>query len=116
MALGSRLRRPTLLAATLTLLAALNASPARADRCEDIAKELKGQIDGVKISVNTGRMIYLSHPAAKELSIGCRGNNYAIELYAKADRKPKRHHLHHSKVRRADRHVALHQAHGPSAR
>ena len=89
MALGSRLRRPTLLAATLSLLAALTTSPARADRCEDIAKELKGQIDGVKISVNTGRMIYLSHPAAKELSIGCRGSSYAIELYAKADRKPK---------------------------
>ena len=89
MALGSRLRRPTLLAATLSLLAALTTSPARADRCEDIAKELKGQIEGVKISVNTGRMIYLSHPAAKELSIGCRGSNYAIELYAKADRKPR---------------------------
>jgi hypothetical protein len=89
MALGSRLRRPTLLAATLSLLAALTTSPARADRCEDIAKELKGQIDGIKISVNTGRMIYLSHPAAKELSIGCRGSSYAIELYAKADRKPK---------------------------
>ncbi len=89
MALGSRPRRPTLLAATLSLLAALTTSPARADRCEDIAKELKGQIDGIKISVNTGRMIYLSHPAAKELSIGCRGSSYAIELYAKADRKPK---------------------------
>lgn len=89
MALGSRLRRPTLLAATLSLLAALTTSPAQADRCEDIAKELKGQIDGIKISVNTGRMIYLSHPAAKELSIGCRGSSYAIELYAKADRKPK---------------------------
>ena len=89
MALGSRLRRPTLLAATLALLAVFSASPARADRCEDIAKELKGQIEGVKISVNTGRMIYLSHPAAKELSIGCRGSNYAIELYAKADRKPR---------------------------
>ena len=89
MALGSRLRRPTLLAATLALLAVFSAPPARADRCEDIAKELKGQIEGVKISVNTGRMIYLSHPAAKELSIGCRGSNYAIELYAKADRKPR---------------------------
>jgi len=89
MALGSRLRRPTLLAATLALLAVFSASAARADRCEDIAKELKGQIEGVKISVNTGRMIYLSHPAAKELSIGCRGSNYAIELYAKADRKPR---------------------------
>ncbi len=30
-----------------------------------------------------------THPAAKELSVGCRGNNYSIELYAKGDRKPK---------------------------
>jgi hypothetical protein len=90
MALGSQLRRPTLLAATLALLvAAFSASPARADRCEDTAKELKNQIDGIKISVNTGNMIYLTHPAAKELSLGCRGRNYSVELYAKADRKPK---------------------------
>ena len=90
MALGSRLRRPTLLAATLALLVAtFSASPARADRCEDIAKELKSQIDGIKVSVNTGKMIYLAHPAAKELSLGCRGSKYSNELYAKADRKPK---------------------------
>ena len=67
----------------------VGASPARADRCEDTAKELKNQIDGIKISVNTGNMIYLTHPAAKELSLGCRGRNYSVELYAKADRKPK---------------------------
>jgi len=89
MALRPQLRRPTLLAATLALLAAISASPARADRCDDIAKELKNQIDGIKVSVNTGNMIYLAHPAAKELSLGCRGSNYSIELYAKADRKPK---------------------------
>jgi len=89
MALRPQLRRPTLLAATLALLAAISASPARADRCDDIAKELKSQIDGIKVSVNTGNMIYLAHPAAKDLSLGCRGSNYSIELYAKADRKPK---------------------------
>jgi hypothetical protein len=89
MALGSRFRRPALLAATLALLAAFSVAPARADRCEDIAKELKSQIDGLKISVSTGNMIYLSHPAAKELSLGCRGRNYSNELYAKTDRKPK---------------------------
>jgi hypothetical protein len=89
MALRPQLRRPILLAATLALLAAISASPARADRCDDIAKELKSQIDGIKVSVNTGNMIYLAHPAAKELSLGCRGSNYSIELYAKADRKPK---------------------------
>jgi len=77
------------------LLAALaltvpGASPARADRCEDIAKELKRQVDGLKIGITTGKTIYLSHPQAKELSLGCRGANYSNELYAKADsRKPK---------------------------
>ena len=89
MALGSQFRRPALFAATLALLATFSISPAQADRCEDTAKELKNQIDGLKISVNTGNMIYLTHPAAKELSLGCRGSNYSIELYAKADRKPK---------------------------
>lgn len=89
MALGLQFRRSTLLAATLALLAAFSASPAWADRCEDTAKELRNQIDGIKISVNTGNMIYLTHPAAKEFSLGCRGANYSVELYAKADRKPK---------------------------
>ncbi len=89
MALRQQFRRPILLAATLGLLAAFSASPARADRCEDTAKELRNQIDGLKISVNTGNVIYLAHPAAKELSLGCRGRNYSVELYAKADRKPK---------------------------
>ncbi len=89
MVLGLQFRRSTLLVATLALLAALSASPARADRCEDTAKELRNQIDGIKISVNTGNMIYLTHPAAKEFSLGCHGVNYSVELYAKADRKPK---------------------------
>ena len=71
------------------MLAAFGASPARADRCEDIAKELKSQVDGLKVGITTGNIIYLSHPAAKELSLGCRGSNYSNELYAKADRKPK---------------------------
>jgi hypothetical protein len=89
MALGPQFHRPILFAATMALAAVFSASPARADRCEDIAKELKNQIDGLKISVNTGNMIYLTHPAAKEFSLGCRGRNYSNELYAKTDRKPK---------------------------
>jgi hypothetical protein len=73
------------LLATLAL-----ASPARAGGCEDIAKQLKDQIDGLKVGITTGKMIYLSHPDAKELSLGCRGRDYSNEFYAKADgRKPK---------------------------
>jgi len=70
-------------------LAAL-ASPARADQCDDIAGQLKGQIEGLKVNFTAANVIYLSHPLAKELSLGCRGRNYRNELYAKTDgRKPK---------------------------
>jgi len=76
--------------AMLALLAALNATPARADRCDDIANQLKNQIDGLKIGITAANVIYLSHPLAKELSLGCANRKYSNELYAKADsRKPK---------------------------
>ena len=78
------------LALALIAAMAFGASPAHADRCQDIAQELKEQVDGVKIGITTGKIIYLSHPHARELSLGCRGANYSNELYAKADRrKPK---------------------------
>jgi hypothetical protein len=83
--------RQTIAAAVFALLATIAlASPARADRCEDIANQLKSQIDGLKVGITAARVIYLSHPDAKELSLGCRGRDYSNELYAKSDgRKPK---------------------------
>jgi hypothetical protein len=65
------------------------ASPARADQCDDIAKQLASQIDGLKVNFKAANVIYLTHPATRELSLGCRGKNYSIELYAKGDRRPK---------------------------
>ena len=79
-------RRSVLLAGALAL-AALSASPARADRCDDVAKQLAGQVDGIKVNFKAANIVYLTHPAAKELSIGCRGKSYSLELYAKTDRK-----------------------------
>jgi hypothetical protein len=81
-------RRSVLLAGVL-VLAAFSASPARADRCDDVAKQLANQLDGVKVNFKAANIVYLSHPAAKEMSLGCRGENYSIELYAKGDRRPK---------------------------
>jgi len=82
--------KPQLRIAALALLTLLIASPARADRCDDIAAQLKGQIDGLKVGITAANTIYLSHPEARELSLGCAGRNYKNELYAKADsRKPK---------------------------
>ena len=88
-----RFRRSTLLAATLALLAALVltfASPARADRCDDLAGQLKGQIDGLAVGKTAANLIYLSHPQAKQITLGCAGRNYSNQLYAKSgSRKPK---------------------------
>ena len=89
MALASRFGRPTLLAVVLALAATIAASPARADRCDDSAKELANQIDRLKVNFKAANTVYLTHPLAKELSVACRGDKFAIELYAKGDRKPK---------------------------
>jgi hypothetical protein len=95
MILKPEIRRSATLGTGLALLAAValaisTSSPARADRCDDIAAQLKGQIDGLKVGITAANVIYLSHPQARELSLGCGGRNFSNELYAKADsRKPK---------------------------
>jgi hypothetical protein len=82
-------RRPILLAAALAFFAAFIASPARADQCDDIAKQLAEAIDGLKVNFKAANIIYLTHPAATEFSLGCRGKEYSNELYAKGDRRLK---------------------------
>src|SRR6478736_1774105 len=82
-------RRPIFFAAALALAAAFPASPARADRCDDSAKELANNIDKLKVNFKAANTVYLTHPLAKELSVACRGDKFSIELYAKGDRKPK---------------------------
>jgi hypothetical protein len=89
MAFGPQFHRPILLAAALALVAAVSASPARADRCDDSARELANQIDKLKVNFKAANTVYLTHPIAKELSVACRGDKFSIELYAKGDRKPK---------------------------
>jgi hypothetical protein len=95
MTLNSKFRRSTMLATALALLAAValivsGTSPAHADHCDDLAAQLKGQIDGLKVGITAANVIYLSHPQAREITLGCRGRNFTNELYAKADgRKPK---------------------------
>jgi hypothetical protein len=84
----------TTLAATLALLAAMaltvsGASPARADRCDDLASQLKNQIDSLNVGRTAANLIYLSHPQAKEITLGCASRNVTNQLFAKAaSRKP----------------------------
>jgi hypothetical protein len=73
----------------MALLGMLAASPARADRCDDLANQLKNQIDGMKIGQTAANLIYLAHPNAREITLGCSGRNFSNQLFAKADRKPK---------------------------
>jgi hypothetical protein len=75
---------------TLALLAGLSISPARADRCDDLAGQLKSQIEGLAVGKTAANLIYLSHPQARQITLGCAGRNYANQLYARSDsRKPK---------------------------
>ena len=95
MTLKTEFRRSTVLATRLALLAAIaltvsGTSPARADRCDDLAGQLKGQIDGLAVGKTAANVIYLSHPQAKQITLGCAGRNYSNQLYAKSDsRRPK---------------------------
>jgi len=83
-------RLPCLLSA-FALGAAMTFGPsaARADRCDDLAAQLKGQIDGLAVGKTAANVIYLSHPQAKEITLGCAGRNFKNQLFAKAgSRKP----------------------------
>jgi hypothetical protein len=86
----NRLTRSIALALWATLLFAISgASPARADRCDDLAAQLKNQIDGLAVGKTAANVIYLTHPQAKQLSLGCAGRSYSNQLFLKSSvRKP----------------------------
>jgi hypothetical protein len=74
---------------TLLLALPLAASPAHADRCDDLARQLRSQIDGLSIGRTAANVIYLAHPAARQLRLGCASRTVSNELFAQAPmRKP----------------------------
>ena len=78
-----------LMAMMLFVVTCIAASPARADRCDDLAAQLKGQIDGLGVGRTAANVIFLSHPAARQLRLGCASRSVSNELYAATDsRKP----------------------------
>ena len=82
-------KNPALLPLILLAVAVLGASPARADRCDDLARQLKNQIDGLGIGRTAANVIFLTHPAAKQLRLGCPSRSVANDIYAASDsRKP----------------------------
>src|SRR5664279_3837301 len=80
--------RAAVIGAALLASAIVAASPARADRCDDLAGQLKNQIDGLRVGQTAAGVIYLAHPNAREITLGCASRNFSNQLFAKADRKP----------------------------
>ena len=62
-------------------------SPARADRCDDLAKQLATQITGLKIGKTVAGVIYLEHPAVTQASLGCSSRNRTNDVFASTDKK-----------------------------
>ncbi|CCD94832.1 conserved exported hypothetical protein [Bradyrhizobium sp. ORS 375] len=72
----------------VALSSALLPQAARADRCDDVAKELKNGIEGIKIGQTAAGTVYLAHPKAREITLGCSSKNFSNQLFGKTDRKP----------------------------
>jgi len=69
------------------LLVSGTASPAIADPCDELARSLSQQIDGLKVGKTRGGIIYLQHPAASQASLGCPSRNRQGDFYAATPRK-----------------------------
>ncbi|MBI3699994.1 MAG: hypothetical protein HY242_06040 [Afipia sp.] len=61
-------------------------SPARADRCDDLAKQLADQITGLKVGAVRGGEIALTHPAVTRAALGCAGKNQTNSMFAATDK------------------------------
>lgn len=85
----TRLRDTALFALLAVALLASGASPAQADRCDDLAAQLKSQIEGITVGKTAANVIYLEHPAAKQMRLGCTSKQVTNSLYVMSDnRKP----------------------------
>src|SRR5579864_8702816 len=71
-----------------------NIAAARADACDDLAKQLAGHIADLKVGATRGGVIYLQHPAVKTAWLGCIGQNVSNEVSAASStKKPSREFL-----------------------
>src|SRR3974390_959944 len=79
-------RASTALFAALIVCCAASTT-ARADSCDDLAKQLAGQISNLKVGASRGGVIYLEHPAVKQAWLGCSGRNITNEISATSTTK-----------------------------
>jgi hypothetical protein len=72
---------------TILILACGASTVARADSCDDLAKQLASQIGDLKVGATRGGVIYLVHPSVKQAWLGCSGRNVKNEISATATTK-----------------------------
>ena len=65
----------------------LTPSPARADRCDDLAAQLARNIAGLKVGKTAANVIALSHPATTSMRLGCSSRNVTNEIFASTNGK-----------------------------
>ena len=65
----------------------LTSSPARADRCDDLAAQLARNIAGLKVGKTAANAIALSHPATTSMRLGCSSRNVTNEIFASTNGK-----------------------------
>ena len=75
------------LSSLLVVAIAALASPARADRCDDLARQLTEQIPGLKTGATRGGVIALTHPSVTQASLGCSSKNATNSMSAATDKK-----------------------------
>lgn len=80
-------RRCMKLSSILVFAIVALATPARADRCDDLAKDLTAQIPGLKVGKTVAGVIYLEHPAVTQASLGCQSRNRTNDVFASTDKK-----------------------------
>jgi len=73
-------------AATILLVSGMT-FPAKADPCDELARSLSRQIDGLQVGRARGGIIYLQHPAATQASLGCTSRNRQGDFYAASNQK-----------------------------
>lgn len=74
-----------LIAAAIVLISFVG--PSYADPCDELARSLARQIDGLKVGQTRGGIIYLQHPAATQASLGCASRNRQGDFYAATNQK-----------------------------
>jgi hypothetical protein len=85
---NSKMKRqhlPAMIGAAVVM--AIATSPARADRCDDLAAQLANQIGGLTVGKAAANTVALSHPSVRSMHLGCRSRTVTNQIDASTEGK-----------------------------